>query len=71
MHHPTDRISTYHNLCFTIRGALAGTRNSLMGPPYEKKDYYYYYCDDEHNDDDDNNNSNYDYVILFIYYTLT
>ena len=24
---------TYHDLCYTSRGALAGTRNSLMGPP--------------------------------------
>ena len=27
--------STYHSLCYTSRGALAGTRNSLMGPPNE------------------------------------
>ena len=27
--------STYHGLCFTSRGALAGTRNSSMGPPHE------------------------------------
>ena len=27
--------STYHNLCYTSRGALAGTRNSSMGPPHE------------------------------------
>ena len=27
MHHPTDRIT------HTSRGALAGTRNSSMGPP--------------------------------------
>ena len=27
--------STYHGLCYTSRGALAGTRNSLMGPPHE------------------------------------
>ena len=27
--------STYHSLCYTSRGALAGTRNSLMGPPHE------------------------------------
>ena len=24
---------TYHDLCYTSRGALAGTRNSSMGPP--------------------------------------
>ena len=24
--------NTYHGLCYTSRGALAGTRNSLMGP---------------------------------------
>ena len=27
--------STYHILCYTSRGALAGTRNSSMGPPHE------------------------------------
>ena len=27
--------STYHNLCYTSRGALAGTRNSSMASPYE------------------------------------
>ena len=32
MHHPTD--NTYHGLCYTSRGALAGTRNTLMGPPW-------------------------------------
>ena len=26
---------TYHSLCDTSRGALAGTRNSSMGPPHE------------------------------------
>ena len=26
---------TYHGLCYTSRGAVAGTRNSLMGPPHE------------------------------------
>ena len=25
---------TYHGLCYTSRGALAGTRNSSMGPPH-------------------------------------
>ena len=25
--------STYHNLCYTSSGALAGTKNSPMGPP--------------------------------------
>ena len=25
--------NTYHNLCYTSRGALAGTKNSSMGPP--------------------------------------
>ena len=28
--------STYHDLCYTSRGALAGTRNSSMGPPHEE-----------------------------------
>ena len=27
--------STYHDLCYTSRGALAGTRNSSMGPRHE------------------------------------
>ena len=27
--------STYHGLCYTSRGALAGARNSSMGPPHE------------------------------------
>ena len=27
--------NTYHCLCFASRGALAGTRNSSMGPPHE------------------------------------
>ena len=26
---------TYHSLCYTSRGALAGTRNSSMDPPHE------------------------------------
>ena len=35
MHHPTDRIThVYHGLCYTSRRALAGTRNSLMGPSW-------------------------------------
>ena len=33
---PSHRqADTYHGLCYTSRGALAGTRNSSMGPPYE------------------------------------
>ena len=27
--------NTYHSLCYTSRGALAGTRNSSMGSPHE------------------------------------
>ena len=27
--------NTYHGLCYTSRGALAGTRNSSMGPRHE------------------------------------
>ena len=27
--------NTYHSLCYTNCGALAGTRNSSMGPPHE------------------------------------
>ena len=26
---------TYHSLCYTSHGALAGTRNSSVGPPHE------------------------------------
>ena len=33
---PSNRQdSTYHGLCYTSRGALAGTRNSSMGPPHQ------------------------------------
>ena len=31
MHYPTNKDNTYHNLCYTSRGALAGTRNISMG----------------------------------------
>ena len=27
--------NTYHGLCYTSRGALAGMRNSSIGPPHE------------------------------------
>ena len=27
--------NTYHSLCYTSRGTLAGTRHSSMGPPHE------------------------------------
>ena len=27
--------NTYHSLCYTSRGELAGTKNSSMGPPHE------------------------------------
>ena len=27
--------NTYHSLCYTSRGTLAGVRNSSMGPPHE------------------------------------
>ena len=34
---PSHRLdNTYHGLCYTSRGALAGTRNSSMGPPHER-----------------------------------
>ena len=33
---PSNRHdNTYHGLCYTSRGALAGMRNSSMGPPHE------------------------------------
>ena len=35
MHHPTDRKTHTTAFYYTSRGALAGTRNSLMGPPKE------------------------------------
>ena len=31
--------NTYHSLCYTSRGALAGTRNSSMGRPQGKTDH--------------------------------
>ena len=30
--------NTYHSLCYTSRGALAGTKNSSMGSPHERID---------------------------------
>ena len=30
---PHIEDSTYHGLCYTSHGALAGTRNNSMGPP--------------------------------------
>ena len=30
---PHRQDSTYHSLCYTSRGALAGMRNNSMGPP--------------------------------------
>ena len=34
LHAPSHtQDSTYHSLCYTCRGALAGMRNSSMGPP--------------------------------------
>ena len=36
LYEPSHRQdSTYHSLCYTSRGALAGTRNSSMGPTHE------------------------------------
>ena len=32
---PHRQDNTYHDLYYTSRGALAGTRNSSMGPPNE------------------------------------
>ena len=31
--------NTYHGLCYTSRGTLAGTRNSSMGPSHEEPCY--------------------------------
>ena len=37
LHAPSHRQdSTYHGLWYTSHGALAGTRNSSMGPPHER-----------------------------------
>ena len=37
--------NTYNGLCYTSRGALAGTENSSMGPPHEgilaQNDFYW------------------------------
>ena len=35
MHHHDRQDNTYHGLCYTSRGTLAGTRNSSMGPLHE------------------------------------
>ena len=35
MHHPTEKIAHTTAFFYTSRGALAGTRNSSMGPPHE------------------------------------
>ena len=32
---PHIQDNTYHGFCYTSHGALAGTRNSSMGPPHE------------------------------------
>ena len=51
MHHPTDRTTHTTAFCYTSRGALAGTRNSSMGPlregsirrpiaPWAKRSYH-------------------------------
>ena len=32
---PSHRQDNTYHLCYTSRGALAGTRNSSMGPPHE------------------------------------
>ena len=34
-HRQDKAYQAYHALCYTSRGALAGTRNSSMGPPLE------------------------------------
>ena len=36
MHHPTEKDNTYHSLCYTSRGALAGT---LAGTRTKNVDY--------------------------------
>ena len=36
LYEPSHRQdNTYHGLCYTSRGALAGTRNNSLGPPHE------------------------------------
>ena len=36
--------NTYHGLCYTSRGALAGTRNSSMGPSHDGSIRYMHPC---------------------------
>ena len=49
--------STYHGLCYTSRGALAGTRYSSMGSPHEgsilPRSYISVPNEDDDDDDDD------------------
>ena len=33
-HHTHTQDNTYHDICYTSHGALAGTRNCLMGPQW-------------------------------------
>ena len=45
MHHSADRMGNYHGLCYTSRGALAGTRNSSKDRTndpshHERKSYH-------------------------------
>ena len=45
--------NTCHGLCYTSRGALAGTRNSSIGPPVQRpfegrKDIFYLTTDSTH-----------------------
>ena len=34
-HSQQRQDNTYHGICYTSCGALAGMRNSSMGPPHE------------------------------------
>ena len=42
---PQTGDCTYHGLCYTSCGALAGMRNSSMGPPHEGFFYMYHPTD--------------------------
>ena len=42
MHHPTDKLAHSTVLVNTSRGAMAGRRNILMGPPSYYKQMLYH-----------------------------
>ena len=50
--------STYHGLCYTSRGALAGTRNSISNNIINKKKKKKNSTNDDDDDDDDDDDLN-------------